>query len=367
MVRFLLASCAVLAAFFADAWVGGRVLSQADHLFLHAPWSAHRPPGFVFPVNGLLGDVPMVFYPFLAHAGASLSRGELPLWNPAVYGGHTFLASYQSAVFSPFTLFALVLQPADALLASAVSKLLFGGLGMFLFLRRIGLQPAAATFGALACLLHPFTVVWLEHPPSAGAPWVPWLLWGSERLLASGAWRDVAILALLVAGCLFAGHPETAYKALLLLGVHSAIGCWQTGDVGSRVARAWGSVRPLTARFLPAAVLGLLLAAVQVVPFLEYFSESGIAAARRTFAANPLIAPAETLVTTVVPAFFGHPVRTPTATVLNRYGVRTNHAEQQAYPGVVSWILAAVAVAALWRAWRVRLYFGVALVSLLLM
>lgn len=366
MRRFLVLSAVVLAAFFADAWVGGRVLSQADVLFMYPPWSALRPAGFVFPGNALLGDVPMVFYPFLKETSASLGRGELPLWSPALYAGHPFLASYQSAVFSPFTLFGLMLAPADAILASAVAKLLAGALGMFLFLRRIGLHPAATLFGALACLLHPFTVVWLEHPPSAVAPFVPWLLWGAERLLASRAWRDVAVLALLVAGCLVAGHPETAYKALLLLGAYCAGGSLLSATGHGTGSRAKGA-RRLVARCLPAAVLGLLLAAVQVVPFLEYLGESGTAAMRRSFASNPIVAPAETVVTMVVPGFFGVPSRGATATIVNRNGIPTNYAEQQAYPGVATWVLAAFGTAALWRTWRVRFFAGVALVSALVM
>ena len=66
-------------------------------------------------------------------------RSGTPTW----YGGQPFLASYQTGLFSPFVVASVLLPPADALLAHAVLRLLIGGVGMFLFLRRLGLAPPA--------------------------------------------------------------------------------------------------------------------------------------------------------------------------------------------------------------------------------
>ena len=96
---------------------------------------------------------------------------------------------------------------------------------MFLFLRRLGLAPAAVWFGALTFLLNPFTVVWLEHPPSAVSCWLPWLLWSVDRNRREGGPGNVALLAALTALTLLAGHPETAFKVLLMTGAYAVAVC----------------------------------------------------------------------------------------------------------------------------------------------
>ena len=80
-----------------------------------------------------------------------------------MYGGQPFLASYQTGLLSPFVVLSVLLPPVDALLAHAVLRLLIGGAGMFLFLRRLGLAAPAVWFGALT--LSPQSV----HGGVAGA------------------------------------------------------------------------------------------------------------------------------------------------------------------------------------------------------
>ena len=54
-------------------------------------------------------------------------------------------------------------------------------------------------------------------------------------------------------------------------------------------------------------------------------------------------------------------------TLVNQYGQPTNYSEQLAYPGVATWLLAAIGITALWARWRVRLYAAVAALAALLM
>ena len=115
----------------------------------------------------------------------------------------------------------------------------------------------------------------------------------------------------------------------------------------------------LFGRLLPAVLLGAAVAAAQIVPFLEYMGESGIAAMRRTFTVSPMVIPPLAAVAAFVPDVFGNPSR----------GVwLTNYCEQQAYPGNVAWILAAVSVGvAARRHWRVAFLAATALLAAALM
>jgi hypothetical protein len=117
--------------------------------------------------------------------------------------------------------------------------------------------------------------------------------------------------------------------------------------------------RLLVGRLLPAVLLGAAVAAAQIVPFLEYMGESGIAAMRRSFTVSPMVVPAREAVTAFVPEVFGNPARGEAL---------TNYLEQAGYPGNVAWILAAVAVAvAARRHWRVTFLAGTAIVAAALM
>lgn len=369
LLPFVAVAMLLVAVLFSDSLVMGRKLSQADLLYRYPPWSAHAPAGFTAPVNDLLGDVPTVFYPFLAHTAASFRAGKLPLWSPALYGGYPFLAAFQTATFSPFTVPALWLAPADALLVAAIGKLLVGGIGMWLFLRRIGLTSGGVWFGALAYLLNPFSLVWLEHPLSTPATWFPLVLWSTDRVLASRGRRDAALLAVIVAVTILAGHPETSYKVLLCAGAYGLAGTWvATGaETASRRDRLGRALRLVLTRFMPAAVLALLLAAIQLVPFAEYLRQTAVWQSRRATSTNIYPAPLETLITAVVPNFLGNPSRGAYLPMENAYGVPSNFSEQQIYPGSATWIFAAVGVVAGRRSWRVRFFAATLVLAALLM
>lgn len=355
LLRFLLLATGLVGLLFSDAILSGRVLSQTNLLFRDAPWSAHAPAD-VGATNTLLGDVPTVFVPFLEDAARQMREGRLPIWSPRIFGGHPLLASFQSAVFSPFTWPALLLPVVDALLVAAVAKLLTGGVGMWLLLRRLGLAPAAVTFGAVAYLLNPFSVVWIEHPLSAVAAWLPWLLWSLDRLLASGTWRDTALAAGVAALAVLAGHPETTFKVALLAGAYAIAGAWYAGGV-----------RRIATHAVPAALVALAIAAVQVWPFYEYLRESGVFAMRDALGQNRYAAPLETLVTAVVPNFFGNPARGLYLPMENAFGVPSNFCEQQIYAGIAVWLLAAVGTVCRWREWRVRLCASASVLAALVM
>ena len=359
LTPFVVVACALLAAFFIDA-ASGRVLSQADILLRWSPWADSAPVGPVAsnglrPGNPMLGDIPLFVLPSLQLTRDSLRALRFPLWNPGMYGGQPFLASYQTGLLSPFVLLSVLLPPVDALLAHAVVRLLIGGIGMFLFLRGLGLATPAVWFGALTFLFNPFAVVWLEHPPSAVSCWLPWLLWSIDRNRQDGGLGHVAGLAALTALTLLAGHPETAFKVLLLTGAYAVAVCL----VGTDARRLRADVTWLVARLLPAVVLGAAIAAAQIAPFLEYMGESGIAAMRRTFAVSPMVISPPTAVAAFVPDVFGNPSRGPAL---------TNYLEQQAYPGNVAWILAAVSIGVLARRqWRVGFLAGIAVLAAALM
>jgi Bacterial membrane protein YfhO len=346
---FLLLACLIVGFLFRDALLRGYVLGQAELLLQFPPWDSNAPLGWR-PGNALLGDSPTVFYPFLVHARDAVSNGHMPLWNSSLASGMPFFAAFQSAVLSPFTILAYVFPLPHALTLVAAARLLVGGAGMFVFLRSNRLSLPAAAFGGIAYLLNPFSVVWLEHPLSAVAAWLPWLLLAVDRCARSSRGVDAALVAATTAAAVFSGHPETLFKVMLLV-------------VPYAIYRAVGSSRPLRGVLAVAGgiALGALVGAVQIVPFLEYASQSRVLATRST-AVTPLFTiPPAGFVTAFVPDFFGNPTT-------RRYVLQgANYCEQQIYPGITTWILAAASLAVSRHRGRSLFFLAAAGVAALIM
>ena len=341
---------------FGDVLARGHMLSQADRLFRVEPWAAYPPAWFTAPGNPLLRDIPELFHPFLIEVRRALGAGEFPLWSPAIFGGQPFFAAFQPALLSPFTALELLVPIPLATVLRALAVLLVGGTGMFLFVRRLGLGWGASIFAGVAYLANPFSVVWLEHPVAPAASWLPWLLWCVEGIVSRARRADTVLLALITACAMVAGHPETSVKAVALAGAYALV----------RLVTSRAGVR--TALLLASGFgVGVLAAAVQVVPFTEYLLASRAYLSRQGLGTNPLFAPPETLVTAVVPNFLGHPVTGTYLPMQNRFGLPSNYCEQQVYAGIATWLLAAVGLVAWRRDARVRFFAGAAVAAASLM
>lgn len=346
---FALLAAGLLAWLFRDALLHGLVLGQTDLLYQFPPWVGYAPRDWT-PRNWLLLDSPTQFVPFLIHARDAVLEGRLPLWTNQLGSGQPFLAAFQTAVLSPFSLIGYVFPLPGALTWMAAARLMVGGAGMFLFLRTRPLGGVASTVGGVAYLLNPFSVAWLEHPHASVAAWLPWILLTTSRAVRSPSRNALAWGGVVATLSILSAHPETAFKVYLLAGAYAL---YLAGGAPQRwrgLACAGGAV-----------VLGLALSAVQVLPFLEYLDLSRILAARGEatgplFTNNPL-----SMVTMFVPDFFGTPLA-------RRYVIDgTNYIEQQAYPGLLIWLLAAVSLCAR-RQRRLAVFFiAAAVVSALIM
>jgi Bacterial membrane protein YfhO len=310
-----------------DAVLHGYVLGQGDYLFDLLPWQPYRPLGWRVRMP-ILSDAAVAIYPFLAHARQAIASGSFPLWSAAIGAGHPFFAAAQTAVLSPFTLADYLLPFPWSLAVDAGLRLVAGGLGMYALLRAWRLSPPAAVFGGIAYLLNPFSVVWLEHPLSAAAAWLPWVLLAVQRCAASPDPRAVAGVAAASAVTVLSGHPETAFKVLMLAALFAVF-------AGIR------SASPVRVIALTAAgmTLGAACAAVQILPFLEYASQSRALAARSATGGPNFVSPPAAFAAAFVPDFYGHPLR-------HRFALAgTNYLEQQIYPGLMIWLCAPLALA----------------------
>src|SRR5262249_32922158 len=120
------------------------------------------------------------------------------------------------------------------------------------------------------------------------------LLFGlAERLRVVGGARPVALLAVAVAVDLFAGYPQGVFQDVV------AATAWT-------LMRAVGTRAPiaLLLRWAGGVALGAALAAVQIVPFLEYLRDSAVFAYRAQWTPT-LTIPFRATLTALMPYVFG--------------------------------------------------------------
>lgn len=215
------------------------------------------------------GDVYRYFYPYWEAAATALREARLPLWNPDLFMGAPLLANSQAGFFYPLNWPLWLLLPVPyAATASILLHLALAAGGSYLLARRaLQLSPAASGLAALLFALGGYLTAQVEHLNQLqGLAWLPWALlvfawpggWRNRRLFL----RRVALLALILALQLAAGHTQTVF----ITGV--ALGLWWLGGLPARRAPRRQEL-PVLGGLLLAAGLAAALAAVQLLPTLE--------------------------------------------------------------------------------------------------
>ncbi|HEX8284685.1 MAG TPA: hypothetical protein VF588_15075 [Pyrinomonadaceae bacterium] len=203
--------------------------------------------------------------PLRVAAASIMLGGNLPLWNPYIFGGMPLLASAQGGVLFPPNWFYLAFPPQAATNLMVVSSYVVAALGAYLYARRAGASLAGAFVTSLAWQWGGFLVGQIGHinVVQTGAV-LPWVLWALDGYAVTGRRKWAVTLAALVALQTFAGHQQTFAYSLLLAAAY-AVACAYTQPRETRARYLW------TLLFVAA---GVLLAAVQILPTFELLRNS---------------------------------------------------------------------------------------------
>ena len=196
-------------------------------------------------------------------------QGRLPLWNPYILAGLPFLADPSHPVFSPFNLVFLVFDNIFQAISFQVILLVFlASLGTYSLARSLKLSKLSSWLSGLIYGFSGSTILGVNDLNSlVGLVLLPWVLAVFRveviRKKKYLSWRLSLVLALQ----LLSGHTQYAYYALLLMGVwfliHLLTSHMSLKEVGIKLVR-----------FGITLVLGLGLAAVQILPSAELLIET---------------------------------------------------------------------------------------------
>jgi hypothetical protein len=279
---------ALVLIFLGRALLPGKLLLPLDLITrLWPPWQQGEQAGPVH--NPMLYDPVGQIYPIKEFMAGSVRSGELPLWNPYVFTGYPFSYNTQAGMFYPLSAFYYLLPVTAAVDLVIILQMILGALFMLLYLRQIGLRPAAAALGAVIFTFNGLMVVWLEwQAVHAGIIWLPLQLFLAERLAGAMAGEPPAgragrplpwALTLAVAFAIpwLGGHWNWTLYGSLTLALYLA---WRLGLAGRlwalarrRPAAGGRLLRPL-GYFLIALGLGTALSLIQVLPAFVYLSQT---------------------------------------------------------------------------------------------
>lgn len=212
-------------------------------------------------------DVQFYFYPYHVLAAALVAQGHLPLWNPYAFSGIPLLGDGQTALFYPPNWLFFLLPGPAALNYDVLVQFSLAGAGMYVYMRGLGLWRLPAFVSALAYMFGGFMTTRVVHLSIlSGAALLPLLFYSVERVLGTASVRWFAAAAVVVALQAMAGHPQVPIYTVLALGLYVAIRAVERATLTG----SWRWLGTLPLRFIGIYVLGYALAAVQLLPWIEF-------------------------------------------------------------------------------------------------
>ncbi len=244
-------------------------------------------------------DLAGYFWPHHLWLGRTVWGGALPLWAPEFGLGYAAIADPNLQLLFPLTLpLRLLLPEALGFNVMVALPVPLAAVGAWLFLRRRFSAPAAALGALVIALSGPFLSSLTSPNLSTSIAISPWVLWAVDRVVEEPGIRRGVTLAGTIALLLLGGEPLTAAVMGLL--------CLAYAVLRARGAdRSWRHALGLAAVVALCEGLGLLLAAVQLLPLLDAASRSPrvIGSLVDGWSVHPLA-----LLEAVAPALFGGPV-----------------------------------------------------------
>jgi hypothetical protein len=228
-----------------EGWVsGGRRPVNSFNVDLATP------SYYEWPINKLIGDI--------------YKKGELPLWNPYQAAGTPLAAQYSTKAFFPYQILEDI-SPVWTWDFFILGRLLVAGFFTYLFLTTLGLCFPSAFLGGLFYMFSG-TFVWfinLEQMANT-AMMLPVVMYMVEFLATRRGPVWIAGSAVAFAMLLLAGQPEVALYVSTLAFLYFFFRAFNLNR--------FHFLKPALS-FISSYLLGLALASLLILPFLELMAE----------------------------------------------------------------------------------------------
>jgi len=250
----------------------GRVPLPAEIVTSFPPWesvSLHGPDRQP-PAHAEMGDLVTELYPWKAYTRAAVSGGSLPLWNPHILLGAPFVGDPQTGLFYPLNLVYYALPTPLAWTLSFLLRTVLAGVLAGLLAAALGASRAGALAAAVTFAFCGWVTAFQTRPHLDSVVWLPLVLLGVDRLQRRLDAPSVALAAAAFALPVLAGQPESAAHVTLAGGAFFLYRlALPPADLDRPRRLRFGGL------FVASGLLALGLAAVQMLPALEFIGELG--------------------------------------------------------------------------------------------
>lgn len=308
------------------------------------PWLNYKWGNYIISVpvqNPKLSDAVSLYYPFKALATDYIKSGQLPLWNPHMFGGYPLLANVQAGLLFPTMIFYLLFSQPLAWTLQVISQPLLASFFMYLLLRHFKLEKLPSIFGSIVYGFGGSTILWIQWNTQATTSlFLPILILLEDKYLISKSLKWGVLFSIFICLQILAGYLPVIPFTFVGMSV------WY-------LFRSSKSLSDLKIFFF--IILGFLLSAIFLLPVAEL-----IQASQRTIETlgtqNPFIS-LYNLIYFVAPDFFGNDAT-------GNFWGSGDHMDFTLYAGVTAFIFATIAVKQLFNSKLVR--FALALFTITL-
>ncbi|HEX2972082.1 MAG TPA: hypothetical protein VHP11_07100, partial [Tepidisphaeraceae bacterium] len=243
-------------------------------------------------------DLEMQFISWREFGFGEMLRGNLPLWNPHIFGGTPYMASFQSALFYPINWLHFFLPVSLAITWYCVVHTFLMGYFTSLW---AGYRGISIRGQILAGVMAMFSGQYFLHAYAGHLPhlavmvWAPLIFLCVDALADGRSWKWLFLGSAAIAMQIFAGHPQYVFYGALTIGLYALL----------RLFFSKHRIR-LVAGVAAIYMIGALLSAIQLVPGLDATRENvRVGGLPYEMAAQFSTAP-EQWVTALSPFVFGH-------------------------------------------------------------
>ncbi|HVN55366.1 MAG TPA: hypothetical protein VMT46_13615 [Anaerolineaceae bacterium] len=239
------------------------------------PWLGY----FLFQPGSSYSDLLISHFPNVVFLQQTiLTWREIPLWSPTILSGYPFVADPLSGLWYLPNWLAVIFPSAAAFNFLFMLHLVWGGLGMYRFLRNLEISTSAAVFGGI--LFELFSKTWAHYAAGhvslvCAVMWTPWLLLvenssfrksEQRRIFQPGLVWGIILLADVRWGAL-AGVVWMAFRIFLCKPYR--LESYQNGWT-DRARELAAQTSRFTILALPQLLIGLLIAAPLMLPLIQY-------------------------------------------------------------------------------------------------
>ncbi|MBD3390760.1 MAG: hypothetical protein GF418_01885 [Chitinivibrionales bacterium] len=206
---------------------------------------------------------------------ALVEHGQFPMWLPSHLGGMpTIDAMFGDAMYIPSLIMYVLFDMHRALGHIMVLHVFLAGLFFYILLvRGFGAPPLAGLAGGALYMFNPEFVshVYPGHPGKMMViAWLPFVIWRMKVLMERPGPRNMSLLTLGIAACLFTSHTQMTYFVIWGLVLY-----WLLTLVLEYVARRdIKRLVPHAAYFALAGLCGVGMAFIQFYPSFAFINDA---------------------------------------------------------------------------------------------